>query len=187
MKLIFTIASKIRARIFFYFFRKKQFLINNNVIDETSKFYYKKGNIVLSENIIIGAFNVIYAINTSNSKIEGKLEIGKNTYIGEFNNIRAAGGEIIIGDDCLISQYVTIVASNHNIKRNLKILEQGWDELKTGIVIGNDVWIGANSVILPGVHIGNGAVIAAGSVVNKDVAPYSIVGGVPAKFLKSRQ
>ncbi len=66
-------------------------------------------------------------------------------------------------------------------------MDQGWDENKTDVSIGNDVWIGAKSVILPGVTIGDGAVIAAGSIVNKDVAPYSIVAGVPAKFIKTRQ
>lgn len=54
------------------------------------------------------------------------------------------------------------------------------------VVIGNDVWIGANVSILPGVHIGDGAVLAAGAVVNKDVEPYEIVGGVPAKHIKYR-
>lgn len=55
---------------------------------------------------------------------------------------------------------------------------------KEGITIGNDVWIGMNSIILPGVKIGNGVTIAAGSVVNKDIPDYAVVGGVPAKIIK---
>ncbi len=76
-------------------------------------------------------------------------------------------------------------SSNHvTDDTHIPIRTQG--SLKGDIVIGNDVWIGSNCVILMGVRVGNGAVIAAGAVVNKDVAPFDIVGGVPAKKIKSR-
>lgn len=68
----------------------------------------------------------------------------------------------------------------------VNILEQGTDEDKP-VYIGNDVWIGRRAMIMPGVHIGDGAVIAAGGIITKDVPPYSVVGGVPAKVIKYRQ
>ena len=61
------------------------------------------------------------------------------------------------------------------------------DRVESDINIGSDVWIGSNSVILKGVSIGEGAIIAAGAVVTKDVQPYTIVGGCPAKFIKNRE
>ena len=67
------------------------------------------------------------------------------------------------------------------------IFNQPWDREKVGIVIEDDVWIGANCVILPGVHIGYGAVVAAGSVVTRNVPSYALVAGVPAKVIKYRE
>ena len=92
---------------------------------------------------------------------------------------------IEIGDDCMIAPFVYIVDSDHGTDINSKMNTQ--DNETSSIKIGDDVWIGSNSVILPGVEIGNGSIIAAGSVVNKDVEEFSIYGGVPAKFLKKRK
>jgi len=79
-----------------------------------------------------------------------------------------------------------IFTSNHRTDRlDIPMGGQGMTESRT-VVIGNDVWIGARVIILPGVHIGNGAVIGAGAVVTKDVPDYEIWGGNPARFLKSR-
>lgn len=63
---------------------------------------------------------------------------------------------------------------------------KGHPKSKGDVIIGNDVWVGMNSMILSGVHIGNGAIIAAGAIVTKDVEPYSIVGGNPARVIKKR-
>lgn len=79
-----------------------------------------------------------------------------------------------------------MIASNHSIALGMNISSQKWDESKTGITIGDDVWIGANCVILPGVHIHNGAVIGAGSVVTKDIPANAIAVGNPAKVIKFR-
>jgi acetyltransferase-like isoleucine patch superfamily enzyme len=186
IKIILKTLINIKSKIYQFYFINKLFAKSNVKIDFSTKLYIKKENVKISKDVIIGAFNVIYAINSKHSKINGFLEIGESTSIGEFNNIRAAGGKIIIGKKSLISQFVTIVASNHNIEKKYIIMDQGWDENKKDVIIGNDVWIGANSVILPGVTIGDGAIIAAGSIVNKDVAPFSIVAGVPATFIKER-
>ena len=151
----------------------------NIVIDDFNK-------IIIGDHSRIGKYSTLivkeHNCNCSNSC----LKIGSRTYIGEYNNIRAAGGEIIIGDDCLISQFVTIVASNHLFKKDSLINQQAWDESENYINIGNDVWIGANSVILPGIHIGDGSIIAAGSVVTKNVPNYAIVAGNPARVIKYR-
>jgi len=114
------------------------------------------------------------------------LEIGQNTYIGELNNIRASGAKVKIGDNCLISQQVSIIGANHLYRKGTLILDDLWDEEKNFVEIEEDVWIGCGAKILPGVRIGIGSIIAAGAVVSKDVSPYSVVAGVPAKVIKYR-
>ena len=102
----------------------------------------------------------------------GSGSINRNCNIACFNHI-------IIGDDVTISENVVIRDSdNHEIIRNEFTMD-------APIVIGNHVWIGINATILKGVHIGSGSVIAAGSIVTKDVPERSLVGGVPAKILKT--
>lgn len=126
----------------------------------------------------------------------GDVRLGNYVSIsGPGTVLHAEDGKIVIGNFCSIAQNVTIQQFNHNIKRpttyaiqymifNHSFLE---DVVSKGdIVIEEDVWIGSNAVILSGVHIGRGAVIAAGAVVSEDVAPYSIVGGVPAREIKKR-
>lgn len=114
------------------------------------------------------------------------LRIGQRTSINEFNNIRAAGGEIVLGNDCLISQFVSIIATNHSIARERCIRDQPWDTTKVKVQIGDDVWVGTHSVILPGVTIGAGSVIAAGAVVTSDIPEYAIAAGAPAKVKRLR-
>lgn len=138
--------------------------------------------------VYVGKFSTIVEINDPKSSCNNsELRIGTGTYIGEYNNIRAAGGKIRIGKKCLISQHVTIVSSNHGIDRGSPISEQPWSTDNNEILIGDDVWIGAQSVILPGVHIGDGAVVAAGSIVTKDVPNYAVVAGNPARIIKYRE
>ena len=121
--------------------------------------------------------------------------IGDYTYCSPetivFNNVK-------IGKYCSIGYRVQIGCPEHPafffstsplIYRNnfmQKFIEWPIDDYKDPVIIGNDVWIGSNVVILQGVTIGDGAIIAAGAVVNKNVEPYSIVGGVPAKEIKKR-
>jgi acetyltransferase-like isoleucine patch superfamily enzyme len=145
-------------------------------------------SISIGSGVYIGANSVISVRNDSSKEafMNSFLEIGTNTYIGENNNIRASGGTIKIGANCLISQNVTLVTTNHKIKKGFLINSQGWTQERNFIFIGDDVWIGANSVVLPGLNIGEGAVIAAGSVVTKDVEENAIVCGNPARFLKYR-
>ena len=95
------------------------------------------------------------------------------------------GGFIEIGDNCLIGPNVVLRTSNHVFSdRNVPIREQG--HIPGRIIIRDDVWIGANVVLLPDVSVGRGAIIGAGSVVTKNVDDYAIVAGVPAKQIGSR-
>lgn len=118
--------------------------------------------------------------------VTSKLIIGRRTGINEFSNIRAANGTIVIGDNCLISQFVSVIAANHSTERGTLIRDQPADRSSHSVVIGDDVWIGANAVILPGVTIGAGSVVAAGSVVTADVPEYVVVAGVPAQVKRRR-
>jgi acetyltransferase-like isoleucine patch superfamily enzyme len=116
--------------------------------------------------------------------VGAKLEIGESVYIGELNNIRCTGN-IEIGNNVKISQLVTITDGQHKFDdRKALIGEQGYE--KRSVKIGENSWIGANSVILPGVSIGRGAVVGAGAIVTKNVPDYAVVAGNPAKVIKSR-
>ena len=106
------------------------------------------------------------------------IHLGNNVFINAGCHFQDQGG-IYIGDDVLIGHNVVLATLNHDenpLKRaNL---------IASPIKIGNKVWIGSNATLLPGVTIGDGAIIAAGAVVTKDVEENSIVGGVPAKFIR---
>ncbi len=107
------------------------------------------------------------------------ITVGENVFINSGCCFQDQGG-IEIGNDCLIGQQVVIATLNHNLDP-----EKRKDMLPKPVKIGNNVWVGAHATILPGVTIGDNAVIAAGAVVNKDVPANTVVGGVPAKIIKS--
>ncbi|WP_241967227.1 acyltransferase [Pseudokineococcus lusitanus] len=95
-------------------------------------------------------------------------------------------GEVVIGDDVMMGPRVVVLATNHvsdDVSRPMR--EQGLTRPRP-VVIEDDVWIGANAVLLPGRRIGQGSIVAAGCVVTKDVEPYSVVGGNPGRVLGSR-
>jgi len=115
----------------------------------------------------------------------GNISIGHNCAISSFDHISTGIKDVIIGNDVRIAPSVTILGGSRNFeKRDIRIVDQG--SFHEGLIVGNDVLIGANVVILPGCRIGEGAVIGAGSVVNSDIPPYSIVAGVPAKIIGER-
>lgn len=115
---------------------------------------------------------------------KGEIEIGDNCSINPFCVIYGHGG-VKIGNDVLIATHTVIIPSNHNFSSlDRPIRLQG--NTSKGIIIEDDVWIGAGCKILDGVIIGKSSIVAAGSVVNKSIEPYSIVGGVPAKLIRKR-
>ena len=126
-------------------------------------------NVFVHENVLIRSFNYL-------------ITIGENTTINRNTIIE---GKVTIGANCSIAPNVVIVGQNHVFSERDKAIKLQGSESK-GIVVHDDVWVGANSTIVDGVIIGKGSVVAAGAVVTKDVAPFSVVGGVPAKMIKTR-
>jgi len=111
------------------------------------------------------------------------IRIGKNCLISEFNVLRGQGG-ITIGDNVYTAPLVQLLAVNHVYHDPTRpIIQQGITA--QGIIVEDDCWIGAGAIILDGVRIGRGAVVAAGAVVARDVPPHTLVGGVPARILKT--
>lgn len=116
----------------------------------------------------------------------GTISIGESTWIGQYNNIRAGGADIIIGRHCLISQYCTLVATNHSHKKHAYIKEQNSNQTRKGVVLEDDVWLGAGVSIMPGVTVKQGAIVGANSVVTGNVPEYEVWAGAPARKIGER-
>lgn len=117
----------------------------------------------------------------------GTLEVGEETWIGPYNNLRLAGGATIrIGQGCLISQFCTIVAANHSLSRASRIRQMPCATDRRDVTIGDDVWLGAGAIVLPGVTLASGAVIGAGSVVTHSAGAWEIWAGNPARKIGER-
>lgn len=112
------------------------------------------------------------------------IEIGNNSGLGL--NCRVSG-PLVLGNNVMMGPDVIIYTQSHNFSRTDVPMNTQGDAPKEDVSIGNDVWIGARVIILPGVKVGDGAILAAGAIVTKDVEPYTIVGGNPAKVIKSRK
>ena len=140
-----------------------------------------------------------------------RIIVGDYTYYDDFEDVYNfeknvkyhfdfIGDKLIIGKFCMIASGVTFIMNGGNhltetiTSYPFAIFGNGWEQAMEGkeyptkgdTIIGNDVWIGYKATIMPGVHIGDGAVVAASSVVTKDVEPYAIVGGNPAREIKKR-
>lgn len=147
-------------------------------------------NIITNPNIIVGDY-------TYYDDFEDAMNFEKNVkYHYDF-----LGDKLIIGKFCMIAPSVTFIMNGANHSMNgitsypFSLFGNGWERImptmadlpiKGDTIIGNDVWIGMNVTIMPGVHIGDGAIIATNSTVTKDVAPYVIVGGNPAVVIRNR-
>lgn len=115
---------------------------------------------------------------------EARLTVGDFTFIGRGCEIDVAD-RVTIGEHALLAPGVFIVDHTHNHARGMRLDEQG---ITSGAVtIGRDAWIGAGAIVLHGVTVGDGAIVGAGAVVTKDVAPYAIVAGVPARVIGERK
>lgn len=140
--------------------------------------------IILGDRVTIGKNAIVRPVNLYGSEIGVGLKIGNNSSIGPYSYI-GCSGLIEIGNNVIMSPRVSIYAENHLFNdKDVLIMKQGVK--REFVKIEDNCWIAANSVILSGVTIGQGSVVAAGSVVTKDVPPGSVVAGVPAKVIKSR-
>nr|WP_231723682.1 acyltransferase [Campylobacter iguaniorum] len=152
------------------------------------KFLFKKTNgffKIATGVTILGFKNISFGKNVSFAKNSyiyshdgGELIIGDNFTMNTNSQLGASFGRIVIGNNCAIAPNCVLRASNHTFdKLNLPIIEQG--HTYGEIIVEDDVWIASNCVITANIKIGESSIIAAGSVVTKDVGPYSIVGGGP--------
>ncbi len=151
-------------------------------LDQGAYLHATPHGIELGPGTIVMHGAVLHVYNFRNMPQAG-IRIGRDSLIGEYSVIRGQGG-VQIGDRVYTSPFTQIIAVNHVFDDpNRPFVDQGITA--QGIVIEDDVWLGAGAVVTDGVKIGKGAVIAAGAVVTKDVPPHTVVGGVPAKIIKS--
>lgn len=138
--------------------------------------------IVIGAHTFIYDFVVIRAVGGS-----GDIEIGEHCYINA-NSVIYSGAGVKFGNYVLLGPGCVVAPANHAFGRvDLPIRHQGFMPSRGGVVIEDDVWVGANCALLDGAHIGTGAVIAAGAVVSRPVEPYGIYGGVPARKIGERE
>lgn len=179
------------------FLRKKVFLGRNCTILNKKNIHFGKNvtieqntridgyayeKIILSNNVRIGAFSNL-TCTSHMSKYGRGLKMGENSAIGDFTHFGASGG-IEIGEDVIMGSYISFHSENHNFNDKERLIrEQG--VTSKGIKLGNNIWVGAKVTFLDGCVIGDNCVIAAGAVVNGTFPNGVIIGGVPAKIIKT--
>lgn len=148
--------------------------------------YHDVDAIEIGRDVSVGPFAEILVYRRSPySDVPGRLVIGDRSVIAMGCDIRAAGGTIRIGADSVVAQYNVLIAANHIMRPGEPRLHVRWDEDRTGVEIGNNVWSGAGCIFLPGSVVGDDAVIAAGSVVRGAIPPGELWGGVPARKIRT--
>lgn len=165
-------------------YNSKNILFGNSVTIDKNCIVdgFASEKIILGDCVKIGAYSNLSS--TSHLSKYGKgLKMGNNSAIGDFAQFGAAGG-IEIGNDVIMGSYISFHSENHNFSDNTKLIrEQG--VTSKGIKIGNNVWVGAKVTFLDGCEVGSNSVVAAGAVVNGIYPENSIIGGIPAKVLKT--
>lgn len=157
---------------------------NFNLDDSCEVNGLSKRSLIFGDNVTIGKFAMVRPTNQYGGMVGEGLKIGDNSNIGPYGYV-GCSGYIKIGSNVMISPRVSLFAENHNFEDiTIPMKEQG--VTRQEIIIEDDCWIASNSIILAGVKIGRGAIVAAGSVVTKDVPSLAIVGGNPAKIIKYR-
>ncbi len=142
----------------------------------------RDSKIVIGDNVVIDSFVKIKPAGGS-----GDLTIGPNTIINSGTVIYTGNG-VAIGANVAIAANCTLAPTNHEYRdKSRRIKDQGFMPSRGGIVIEDDVWIGANTVLLDGAVVRQGAVVGAGSVVRKEIAPYSVNVGAPAETIGYRK
>lgn len=180
-KLFFEVQEKFLSKFYQYAFRTH--ILNSNKAKLGPGFRMRELSFNESQlkvnfagNNKIGRYSTIQGSST--------IYFGENSFCGGFC-IFGVNEKITIGQNVMIADHVCIRDTDHNHEDiSVPMIKQGITT--SPIIIGDDVWIGFGATILKGIEVGNGAIIAAGAVVTKNVPPYSIVGGVPAKVIKKR-
>jgi len=151
-------------------------------LDEGVYLHACPGGIAIGEHTLVMHHAELHVYNFRHLPHAG-IRIGRDSLIGEFNVLRGQGG-ITIGDRVYTSPLVQLAAVDHVFSDPTRpFVEQGITA--QGITVEDDVWIGAGAIVTDGVRIGQGAVVAAGAVVTRDVAPHTVVAGVPARVVKT--
>lgn len=166
----------------FHLLSRQFFLGIPFLIDKIQCYFYKKC-------FKICGCNVYLRPSSSDIKGIGNISIGNNVSIPKGSTIYTTEANLIIKDNVIFGPRPTIITGDHRIDVIGKPIFNSHEKLPENdadVIIEEDVWTGANVVILKGVTIGRGSVVAAGAVVNKSCPPYSIIGGVPAKVIKYR-
>jgi acetyltransferase-like isoleucine patch superfamily enzyme len=173
MKLLYSLTG-----LFYRLFNRRLELAPGSRIDPRA-FIARGGKVAIGKDSIIRAGAMLMPSG-------GEIIIGAGTTVNQYVVINGEGG-VVIGDNVMISAFCSMFAANHCFERtDIPMRVQGM-VTKGGIVIEDDVWLGTHSVVLDGVKIGHGSIVAAGAVVCRDVEPFSIVGGVPAKVIGTRR
>ena len=163
---------------------KSNFQFGKNVTIESYTILdgYASEKIILGDNAKIGMFSKL--LSTSHLSTYGKgLKMGNNSAIGDYTHFGAPGG-IVIGNDVIMGSYISFHSENHNFSDTGKLIrEQGVSHL--GITLGNNIWVGAKVTFLDGCKIGDNSVVAAGAVVKGEFPSNSVIGGIPAKIIKT--
>lgn len=171
-----AIENKVRLR-----FANNIRLGNGVYLDQNTYLHACPNGISLGARTIVMHGAVLHVYNFRSLPNAG-ITIGEDSLVGEYSVIRGQGG-VTIGNRVYTSPFTQIIAVNHVFDDPQQpFIKQGITA--EGIIIEDDVWLGAGAVITDGVRVGKGAVIAAGAVVTKDVPPHSVVGGIPAKVIK---
>lgn len=168
-----AIENNVRLR-----FANRIVLGHGSYLDQGVYLHACPSGIQIGENTIVMHGAVLHVYNFRDLPNAG-IRIGRDSLVGEYSVIRGQGG-VTIGDRVYTSPFTQILAVNHVFNDpHRPFVEQGITA--EGIVIEDDVWLGAGAIVTDGVRVGKGAVVAAGAVVTRDVAPYNVVAGVPAR------
>jgi maltose O-acetyltransferase len=148
-----------------------------DVVKRLRGYYYRQLLARAGENLSISD-----GVRINNPQM---VSVGNNCYLGAGVQFYPWNERLTIGDNVLIAAGVRMITRKHGFADvEIPMSEQGYTNAP--IVIENDVWIGFQAIILPGVTVGQGSIVGAGAVVSRDVEPYSIVGGVPARLIRKR-
>jgi len=150
------------------------------MIDLIRKYKLKKRDIQFSKELLLNNIELIYPFSILNNE---NLILGKHIYIGP-NSWLILRGKLIIDNGTIIGPRLKVHTSNHDYEGGM--IPYSTNYIIKDVIIGKNVWIGADVTIMPGVKIGDGAVVAASSCVVKDVPNFAVVGGNPSKILKFR-